>query len=58
MKFGNIDINPDAPRWDKWTWKDFLSFYESTLKGKVTETPEGVAEALGVKVPKSKKVKV
>ena len=54
MKFGKADINPNAG-WDKWTWKQFLSFYESSLKGHVTETPEEVGKALGVRVPKAKK---
>lgn len=54
MKFGKVDINEKAPKWETWTWKDFLSFYESSLKGNVTETPEEIAHALGVKVPKVK----
>lgn len=52
MKFGNVDINPNG--WDKWTWKQFLSFYETSLKGKVTESPEEIGKELGLKVPKKK----
>jgi len=54
MKFGSVDINPDG--WDKWSWKDFLDFYDQSLKGKVTETPEEIAHVLGVKVPVKHKV--
>jgi len=48
MKIGNVDINPDVG-WDSWTWPDFLSFYDTSLKGNVTESPEEVAKLLGVK---------
>lgn len=58
MKIGNADINPTDPQWEKWSWEDFLSFYEHSLKGHVTETPEEVAKLLGVKVPKEKPEKV
>lgn len=54
MKFGSVDIN-DSLDWSEWKWKDFLSFYESSLKGNVTETPEEIAIKLGVKVQKTKK---
>ena len=54
MKFGSVDINPVDPKWEEWTWKEFLSFYENSLKGSVTETPEEIGKALGVKVPKEK----
>jgi len=53
MQFGTVDINTDG--WDKWSWKDFLDFYDQSLKGKVTETPEEIARVLGVKVPVKKK---
>jgi hypothetical protein len=53
MKFGDVDINPDC-NWGEWDWKEFLSFYDSSLKGHVIETPEDIAKALGVKVPKAK----
>jgi hypothetical protein len=54
MQFGKVDINETAPKWETWSWKDFLSFYDSSLKGNVTETPEEIGKALGVKVPKEK----
>jgi hypothetical protein len=53
MKFGNIDINHELD-WPKWNWKDFISFFETSLKGKIAETPEEVASSLGVKTPKKK----
>ncbi|MBE3086891.1 MAG: hypothetical protein IMZ64_11820 [Bacteroidetes bacterium] len=51
MQFGKVDINPKV---GDFTWKEFLDFYEHSLKGNVTETPEEIAQALGVKVPKVK----
>lgn len=54
MKFGGVDINPDC-NWKEWTWKEFLNFFEHSLKGNVTETPEEIGRALGVKVPGKKK---
>jgi hypothetical protein len=56
MKFGNVDINTTSPsvKWKEWTWKEFLNFYEHSLKGNVTETAEEIGKALGVKVPKTK----
>lgn len=56
MKFGEVDINTTDPsvKWKEWTWKEFLNFYEHSLKAHVTETPEDIAKALGVKVPKIK----
>ena len=56
MKFGKTDINPNV-NWGKWTWKQFLNFYEHSLKGHVDETPEEIGKALGVKVPKAKEKK-
>lgn len=53
MQFGTVDINPDG--WEKWTFKQFEEFYDQSLKGKVTETPEEIARVLGVKVPVKKK---
>jgi hypothetical protein len=53
MKFGKVDINENS-EWDKWSWKDFLSFYEHSLKGNVTESPEEIGKALGVKIPRAK----
>jgi hypothetical protein len=57
MKFGEVDINTTDPsvNWKDWTWKEFLNFYEHSVKGHATETPEEIAKALGVKVPKAKK---
>ncbi len=52
MKFGDTDVN-DTLDWSKWSWKDFLSFYESNLKN-VTDPPEEVAKVLGVKIPVQK----
>lgn len=52
MKFGDTDINENID-WSKWTWKEFLSFYENSLKN-VKETPEEIAKILGVKVPVQK----
>lgn len=59
MKFGNVDINVNDPMndWSKWSWNDFLSLYNSSLKGHVTETPEEIAKSLGVKLPDKPKVK-
>jgi hypothetical protein len=57
MIFGAVDINPIDPQWDKWSWVDFMDFYEHTCKGKMNETPEEVALKLGVKVPVPKKEK-
>lgn len=54
MKFGNADINVKDIDWSKVTWKEFLVAYEHGLKGNVTETPEEIGKALGVKVPKAK----
>jgi hypothetical protein len=56
MKFGNVDINTTDPsvKWEKWTWKEFLNFFDHSLKGNVTQTPEEIGKALGVKVPKQK----
>lgn len=51
-QFGKVSVNPAG--WDKWTWKEFLSFYETSLAGQITETPEEVAKVLGVKVPVQK----
>lgn len=48
MIIGSIDVNTDI-KWDQWSWPDFLDFYNGSLKGKVTETPEEVAVILGVK---------
>ena len=53
MKFGSVDINTEV-NWSEWSWKDFQDFYDSSLKGNVTESPEDIAKALGVKVPKTK----
>lgn len=52
MKFGDTDVNPDV-NWSEWSWKDFLSFYETSLQN-VKETPEEIAKVLGVKVPVQK----
>lgn len=59
MKFGNVDINTtdQSVNWKAWTWKEFLSFYETSLKNKVTESPEEIAMALGVRVPKKDREK-
>jgi hypothetical protein len=46
-----VDINPIVK---EMTWKEFLDFYEHSLKGNCTETPEEIGKALGVKVPKAK----
>lgn len=56
MKFGNTDINTTdhSVNWKEWTWKDFMKFFDNSLKGNVNETPEEIAKALGVKVPKEK----
>jgi len=56
MKFGNVDIN-DSLDWSKWTWVQFVDFYDHSLKGKVTETPEEIAKVLGVKLPDKPKEK-
>ncbi len=53
MKFGNVDIN-ETIDWSQWSWKDFLSFYDNSLKGQVVESPEEIAKVLGVKVPVQK----
>ncbi len=53
MKFGNVDIN-ETINWSGWSWKDFLQFYDNSLKGHATETPEEIAKVLGVKVPVQK----
>ena len=47
MVIGTIDINPDG--WDRWTYAEFLKFYETNLKDYVKESPEEVANILGVK---------
>lgn len=52
-QFGKVSINPDC-NWGEWSWKDFLSFYDNSLKGNVTETPEEIAKVLGVKIPVQK----
>lgn len=52
MKFGDTDVN-ETLNWSEWSWKDFLSFYETSLKN-VKETPEEVAKVLGVKIPVQK----
>ena len=52
-QFGKVSVNPDC-KWDTWSWKDFLSFYENSLKGHVTESPEEIAKVLGVKIPVQK----
>jgi hypothetical protein len=57
MKFGKVDINPTDPQWHKWPWDKFLVFYDARCKGNMKETPEEVAEKLGVKVPVPKKEK-
>lgn len=54
MIFGSVDINPVDPKWDKWTWKEFTAFYDSSLRGNVKESPEEIAKVLGVKVPVQK----
>jgi hypothetical protein len=53
MKFGTVDINPNG--WNKWTFEQFKEFYDQSLKGKVTETPEEIAKVLGVPIPVKKK---
>jgi uncharacterized iron-regulated protein len=53
MRFGNVDIN-ERLEWDKWSWKDFLQFYEHSLKGNIINSAEEIGKALGVKVPKAK----
>jgi len=50
--FGKVSINPNCG-WDKWTWKQFMDFYNSSCK-EVKETPEEVAKVLGVKIPVQK----
>lgn len=52
-QFGKVSVSNNLD-WGKWSWKDFLSFYESSLKGQVTETPEEIAKVLGVKIPVQK----
>lgn len=54
MKFGIVDINTTDVDFSKWTYKEFVVFYDAGLKGNVTETPEEVAKALGIKVPVQK----
>ena len=56
MKLGSVDIN-DKLDWSKWSWPDFLLFYENSLKGHVKESPEQVAILLGV-IPPLIKLKV
>ena len=56
MKIGSVDINEKLD-WSKWTWPDFLLFYENSLKGHVKESPEQVAKLLGV-IPPLIKLKV
>jgi hypothetical protein len=53
MKTGTADINASLD-WKAWSWKDFLVFYDTSLKGHTEETAEQLAEKLGVKVPKKK----
>jgi len=55
-QFGMISIN-DGVQWSKWSWTQFLDFYDHSLKGKVTETPEEIAHVLGVKLPDKPKIK-
>jgi hypothetical protein len=56
MIFGKVDIN-ETVQWSKWSWVQFMDFYEHSLKGKVIETPEEIAKVLGVKLPDKSKVK-
>jgi hypothetical protein len=51
--FGKVNIKDDN-QWETWSWKDFLSFYDNSLKGQVTESPEEIAKVLGVKIPVQK----
>jgi len=51
MKFGKVDINTKDVDWSKVSWNGFREIYNNSLKGNVTESPEFVAEKLGVKVP-------
>jgi len=50
MKIGSVDINEKLD-WSAWTWSEFLNFYDGSLKGNVTETPEQVAKLLNIKPP-------
>mgnify|MGYP001210623168 CR=1 FL=1 len=54
MKFGKVDINTNDMDWSEVTWKEFLVAYDLSLAGIVTETPEEIGRAIGVKVPKEK----
>ena len=51
-RFGDTEVNHELD-WSAWSWKDFLNFYDTSLKN-VKETPEEVAKVLGVKVPVQK----
>lgn len=54
MKFGTVDVNTKDVDYSTWLYKDFLTLYDSALKGNVTESPEEIAKILGVKVPVQK----
>jgi len=54
-QFGKVSIN-DKLDWSKWTWTEFMNFYDS-IKSGVTETPEEIAGSLGVKLPDKPKKK-
>lgn len=53
MMFGTVDVNSDV-NWAEWTWEQFQGFYDTSLKGNVTDTPEAIAKVLGVKIPPKK----
>lgn len=55
-QFGKVSVNSDLD-WSNWTWTEFLDFYDHSLKGKATETPEEIAGVLGVKLPDKPKKK-
>jgi len=57
MKFWKVDINVIDVDWTKVSWKEFQETYNHSLKGNVTESPEEIAKALGVKVPLPDKAK-